>query len=62
MTTTENPRTVSRQWFITTETFARGGIVVAGPFTTATDALNAREAIERLTNDLNYWIDSKDQA
>jgi hypothetical protein len=45
------------KWFITTELFEREGRVIAGPFSTRTDAITAREAIEKLGGNTTYWID-----
>lgn len=45
-------------WYLLTDTFEREGKVVAGPFTTQADAKVARIAIERLTGNTSYWVDS----
>lgn len=44
-------------WYVRTSTFEAGGRDIAGPFTTGADAVNAREGIERLSSNYDYWID-----
>jgi hypothetical protein len=46
-------------WYITTDLFEFGGLVVAGPFPTVQHALRMRDAIERRGGHLTYWIDKR---
>jgi hypothetical protein len=48
---------VAGKWYITTETFKRGGRVVLGPFPTREDAIAMREQVERHTGDVTYWVE-----
>lgn len=48
---------VPAAFYITTETFERGGNAIAGPYLTRDDAMNARVEIERVSGNTTYWID-----
>lgn len=46
-------------WYITTDTFDRGGRVIAGPFPKLEDALRMRQTIESHSGRLTYWVDKR---
>lgn len=48
-----------QRWWVSTELLAEGGRKIAGPFTTWSDALHARTAIEKLTQPTTYWVDDE---